>query len=298
MVEQRLRLSPAQFAHLAAFLDQNALPENAAYRYRFLDDNCTTRARDAVEQAIGQRINGTTNGPGGTAPTFRDLLDPYQTGAPLMLFGTTLGLGMGVDAHASPRQAQFLPDVLLRDFDASTAGGQPLVTRTDTLVNLPRPAEHAFPWPVLVGLLVLAASVVQTWRRRASPVVTRFDRALLAVAGGAGLLLAFLVFVSLHDVTRPNLNLAWALPTHLVYAFVAGRAASGGAASGRAGRWTRRYALATGLLAAAFAVASPLLPQTVPLAIVPVAAALALRLLAHAGVLPGRRANAPPVPEA
>jgi len=87
------------------------------------------------------------------------------------------------------------------------------------------------------------------------------------------------VFVSLHDVTRPNWNLAWALPTHLVYAFAAGRGY----------RWLRPYAFAAGIATALFVLATPVLPQAIPLDILPVVAALALRLFAHAGALPGPR---------
>lgn len=282
VIEQRLRLTPAQQDSLAAFLDWNARPENAAYRYLFLDDNCTTRARDAVERVLGQRIGGMDGALERVYPTFRDLLRPYQTGAPLLLLGTNLGLGARVDDSASPRRAQFLPDALMRDLDAATVGGQPLVMRTDTLVNLPRPSETAFPWTYLAAFAVLAVAVVQTLRTRAAPVVTRFDRALVAAAGGAGLLLAFLVFVSLHDVTRPNWNLAWALPAHLVYAFAAGPGY----------RWLRPYAFAAGIVAAGFVLASAFLPQTIPGDILPVVTALALRLLAHAGALPGVRSAA------
>lgn len=282
VIEQRLRLTPAQQDSLAAFLDWNARPENAAYRYLFLDDNCTTRARDAVERVLGQRIGGMDGALERVYPTFRDLLRPYQTGAPLLLLGTNLGLGARVDEPASPRAEQFLPDALMRALDAATANGQPLVMRTDTLVNLPRPSETAFPWTYLAAFAVLAVAVVQTLRTRAAPVVTRFDRALVAAAGGAGLLLAFLVFVSLHDVTRPNWNLAWALPAHLVYAFAAGPGY----------RWLRPYAFAAGIVAAGFVLASAFLPQTIPGDILPVVTALALRLLAHAGALPGVRSAA------
>lgn len=272
VIEQRLRLTRAQQDSLAAFLDWNARPENAAYRYLFLDDNCTTRARDVLERVLGAPLAGTT------APaTFRQQLRPYQTGAPLLLLGTNLGLGARVDEPATPRQAQFLPDVLMRDLDAAAVNGQPLVARTDTLVNLPRPAETAFPWTFVLAFTLLAWAVWQTIRSRARPVVTRFDRALFGAAGVAGLILAFLVFVSLHDVTRPNWNLAWALPMHLAYAFAAGRA-----------RWARPYALVTGVGAALFVLAVPILPQTIPPDILPVVAALALRLLVHAGLFAKR----------
>lgn len=267
LVEQRLRLTPAQRDSLAAFLDWNARPENATYRYLFLDDNCSTRPRDAVERVLGPSLAWHHARSRAARGTFRQLLRPYQTGAPLMLLGTDLGLGARIDREATPRQAQFLPDVLMHDLDAATASGQPLVTRTDTLVHLPRPAETAFPWTVVAALGLLVAAVA--FGRKGG--ATRLDRVLFGAAGVGGLVLAFLVFVSLHDVTRPNWNLAWLWPTHLLYAFAAGRA-----------RWARAYAGAFAAAVALLLLGWTMLPQTLPLEALPLAGALGVRAFRHA----------------
>ena len=35
------------------FLEWNALPENAEYRYDYFSDNCSTRVRDAIDRVVG-----------------------------------------------------------------------------------------------------------------------------------------------------------------------------------------------------------------------------------------------------
>jgi hypothetical protein len=89
------------------------------------------------------------------------------------------------------------------------------------------------------------------------------------VTGAAGLLLAFLWFVSLHTVTKANLNLAWAFPGHLVAGIVILR--------GRRPRWLGAYTVATAVASAAFLACAPISPQRLPAAVLPIAALLVLR---------------------
>ena len=48
--EQQLNLRPDEVQALMDFLDWNALPENAEYRYNYFYDNCATRPRDLIER--------------------------------------------------------------------------------------------------------------------------------------------------------------------------------------------------------------------------------------------------------
>src|SRR5690554_3803016 len=51
--EQVFQLSLDQKLAIRDFLEQNYLPENRAYAYDFLFDNCSTRIRDLFTQALG-----------------------------------------------------------------------------------------------------------------------------------------------------------------------------------------------------------------------------------------------------
>jgi hypothetical protein len=53
ITEQRLALTPEQARRLVEFLEWNARPENAQYRYDYFEANCSTRVRDAIDRALG-----------------------------------------------------------------------------------------------------------------------------------------------------------------------------------------------------------------------------------------------------
>jgi hypothetical protein len=111
--------------------------------------------------------------------------------------------------------------------------------------------------------------------RRSRPVA---DGLFFGVLGVAGLAVTFLWFVSLHDVTDLNFNLAWALPTHLVLAAALARRKVG---QGEAGRRAGLYLAVTAALAALLLLGIPLWPQELPAALVP----LLLLIVARAGWL-------------
>ena len=262
--------------------EENLLPENRAYRYDFLFDNCSTRLLAALDSALvaAGRPRLTLRAP--YAPqTFRALLQPYLGGAPLLDFGTDLGLGLPTDHLATAREATFLPIELMRQVGGATVGGRPLVARTDTLFEVPgyTVADEAFDWPfVLTFVLALTGLGATLWgsvkRRTANRRGRLGDAVLFAAAGGAGLILAFLWFGTEHTVTGPNLNLLWAWPTHVVAAWLLRRAARP--------RWLRLYLYAAALATGLTVLLWPWLPQTLPMPALPLALLLAVRAFTRA----------------
>lgn len=284
-VEQTLALTRDEAQALFRRLEVNALPENRYYQYDFFFDNCATRLLDALEAVLGDRLAFEAAPPG---RSFRRLLDPYLVGTRWVDLGMDLGLGLPADREAMAREATFLPEHLMDYFavgsiDRGEAGRQPLVRRTEALTGPARASwkpESDAPWPEIVGWALLAVGVFYTMRdaragRRSRPVA---DGLFFGALGVAGLAVTFLWFVSLHDVTDLNFNLAWALPTHLVLAVgLARRKADEGAAGRRAGL----YLAVTAVLAALLLLGIPLWPQELPAALVP----LLLLIVARAGWL-------------
>ncbi|MEM6328129.1 MAG: DUF4105 domain-containing protein, partial [Bacteroidota bacterium] len=110
MIEQTLDLPPETVRALFAALEENARPENRAYRYDFIWDNCSTRLLDMVDGALRDTGQPTVTLPDGeSTETFRDLLDPYTEGHPWLDVGTNLGLGLPTDGVPTPRERIFLP---------------------------------------------------------------------------------------------------------------------------------------------------------------------------------------------
>jgi hypothetical protein len=274
-IEQTLDLTDRQADSLYMLLMNNARPENATYRYDFFFDNCSTRPRDVFETVLGEDLEVEMGDPG---QSFRRLLDPYLRANPGVDLSMDIGLGSPADRQATAREALFLPVELMRWLDAATVVGvegdrRPLVSRTDTLTWAPGADDsgRALPWPSIlawsIAALLFGLTLVD---RNANRAPRRWvDGTLFTAAGVAGLVLFFLVFVSLHTVTDRNLNLLWALPTHLV--------AGGSLLAGRQPAWLRPYMILTLALAVVFLIGLPFWTQDIPAAVIPLVLGIAAR---------------------
>ena len=269
IIEQRLALGPEAARALYARLEENALPQNRAYRYDFFWDNCSTRMVGAVDSALVDVGRPAMDLPPTDEPrTFRELLDPYLDGAPAVDIGLHLALGSPGDREATAREETFLPIELAAQFDRATVGGRPLVASRDTLfwvegAGLP---EAATPWPLIASWLLLGVGVAGTalgfWGRRG-------DAVLFGVVGLAGLIFFLLWFATTHDVMGPNWNLLWAWPTHLGAAWALSR--------DRMGPKWRRYFLAAAVVAGLTALLWLVLPQELPAPVFPLVLLLGVR---------------------
>lgn len=283
VIEQALDVTPAQRDALIAFLRTNAQPENRVYRYDFLFDNCSTRIRDACDAVWPQAIDWSEAPTPGH--TFREMLDLYVADRPWTTFGFYLALGPQVDREVTAYEAMFLPDFLLDAADHAylddDAGRRPLVAATDTLLWIDgyTHPQDAFPWPAAVMWGLLGVGIVLTAKQRHAPVnwADAFDRALFGVAGTAGLLMAFLWFISLHEVTNQNLNLLWAWPTHLVAAALLGRAVL-------PERYLRYYWIATAGSALVVLAGWPFWPQVLYSGLIPLVMLIGLRAGWRSGI--------------
>ena len=275
VIEQELRLTPAQKDSLYHFLVVNARPENRVYRYHFLFDNCSTRIRDALEHALGEDISFADVPDAGL--TFRQLLDSGIAEKPFLDAGIDWLLGSPVDRQAQPYETMFLPVYLMKAFDhaqISTGGSrEALVVRTDTVLWIPAYDERAatVPWAAILAWLLLAAGAGATFRamRRGDGVARWLDVPLFALVGTAGLIIVFLWFISLHDVPENNWHLLWAWPSHLLAAVVLMRR--------RIHLWLLRYLLAAAVLAVLAAIGSPFLGQWFHPALYPLMILIAVR---------------------
>jgi len=219
VIEQRLLLPLEKRRLLFSLLETNYLPENRAYRYEFLFDNCSTRPRDVIEAAWDYRIQGS---PGEDPLSFRDLIDAYLVDKPWTRFGIDLALGAATDHAATPRQRMFLPDEFLAGLDAARSpDGERLVAAPDTLFwgDGYQRLTGASPWPAIVGwLLLVLLTVASIYATRTDGLVwvRRLDGAIFTLAGIAGIVLALLWFATEHTVPKSNWNILWALPTHVI----------------------------------------------------------------------------------
>lgn len=216
VVEQVLNLTQEEKQRIYDFLLVNRQPGNEYYLYDFFFDNCATRIRDIVEVYL--EPDWGEDPALGYKRSFRDMLKPYLNNKPWAGFGIDLVLGLPSDRRATPWDYMFLPDEMFLAFSqARQSNGLPLVSRYATVIEETYQASPP-SWfgPIVVCWIVFALGMLSLLKVRIARV---FDKVFFTILGIIGLVILFLWFVSDHKATNANLNLLWALPTHLYFIF-------------------------------------------------------------------------------
>jgi hypothetical protein len=231
---QLLALPPDTARAVAAFLHENAKPENASYRYDYYRDNCATRVRDVIDRFVGHRLAAISHAP--TPLTYREHTERLTVGDPILYFALDLAMGPLIDRPLTEWDAMFLPEqVEAKVAQLTTEQGDPLVKRRVVLFEAKRDPELSqapgFRWGWLsigigIGaLLYVLSRVPGTGARGAQSVLLGLFGTLTGVLGT--LLLILWLFTD-HQVTYWNQNVllcpAWALAVPW-FAFDFGRAA-------------------------------------------------------------------------
>lgn len=222
VVQQELNLSQKEKERLIAILEENYLPQNRTYRYNYFYDNCTTRARDKIEESIeGKVIYQVSREP----LTFREIVYRFTKDFPWSEFGIDLCLGSEADKAIDLRAQMFSPFVtmhamdsaVIRTFDGSS---HPLVKQSSRIVDpVPHPHEKEFPLsPMTCALILLALSLcISLLELRYKFATWWFDLILFGAQGIAGCVIAFLFFFSVHPTVGSNYLLIILNPIPLVY---------------------------------------------------------------------------------
>lgn len=215
----RIAMDSVQTARLMEVIRHDLAPANRVYRYNYVLDNCATRPLRAIERALGDTI---IMAEAAAPTTFREVMRRNHRNYPWYQFGIDLALGSGIDRSISVRERTFAPTELMVLLPTATCGGSPVVASSETWQAEDNPIEAPTPFvlsPLFVSLLVLGAAVLLTVRDIRRRRTTRwFDSALFGVFGLAGILLTYLIFVSVHEATSPNWLYVWLNPLCLVAA--------------------------------------------------------------------------------
>lgn len=219
IVEHRLNLSSEQKHRLIDLLKDNLKPQNRTYRYNYVKDNCATRPLHMVERAVGDTILlATPETVLAGDESFRSIMRYYHKNYPWYQLGIDLALGTGIDYTLDNREKSFAPVVLDRQLIGATAGEKNLVDSVVVINDVAPDAgiRPATPWyltPMSVSLIILVITIIMTIRDISHKKVTRwFDASLYGIFGLAGSVIAFLVFISVHEATSPNIVLLWLNP--------------------------------------------------------------------------------------
>ncbi|MCH5225925.1 MAG: DUF4105 domain-containing protein [Muribaculaceae bacterium] len=225
VVEQDLNLTPEEKKDLLALLRNSVKPENATYRYNYIKDNCSTRIVNQIDSASSVEIIFPLEGKYGT---YRNTMRAYHKGYPWYQFGIDVALGSGLDEKTGAREEMFVPVELMEYAgNAHFSDGRPLVSSTRILnrgkgdVTLPPTPWFLSPlfWSWLVAL-ALAATVA--WNIFKFRLYLPVYGAWFFILGLAGCLVAFLVFISVHESTSPNLLIFWLNPMQFLFTLSVG----------------------------------------------------------------------------
>ena len=269
--EQELILSQHEKQTLLDLLEENFKPENRTYKYDFFYDNCSTRVRDIIVKALDNKATFSYVYP--AKFTFRQAIQTYLNYQPWSDFGIDIALGLPCDRVMDPGQAMFLPDSLLKEFNYGFAGDQPIVHQSSEL--LPKEFELSLDTvftPLVVLGLFLVIHLIVGWivLKRRKKALQLTDRIVLLTVGLVGLLVVFLWFFTDHQAAKWNLNILWANPLILLFAF-----STKGSFTG----WKKTFLNGYLILLILTVIFWFLIPQKLPVPAIPLVLALIFSLL-------------------
>jgi hypothetical protein len=281
VIAQILNLSCAEKYRLYDSLRKNTMDENRLYQYHFHTDNCTTRAARIIESNTSDSLiykdifpvnssvvtppaNSSISGPG---MSYRDMIHKYleREHQDWPEFGIDMLLGKNLDIKPTNIEAiQFLPDYLYLGIDSAHDGVKPMVVERKTLLQFP-PVKMSAGWftPMLFFTLLLILSVWLYFLKDNPKAVTGlliFDFVFFTLLGLIGLLMTYMWLGRIDDVCRNNINILWALPTHIVAVFFIRKKAA----------WVKYYFLITAILAALLLIGFPFGIQRMNTAVLPI----------------------------
>ena len=225
--QQELNLTSQEKENIIRLLEENYRPANRTYRYNYFYDNCTTRARDKVEQGIEGKV---VYPKGVKECSFRQIVREYTDGHEWSAFGIDLCLGSEADEPIDERKQMFSPFYMLE-----FARGA-MIHRADTIVpfvkeekllldfsskdeELFEKDEEVFlpsPWACALIWWVFTF-VVTTLGIKNGKVYWLWDALLFGAQGISGCVIAFLFFFSVHPTVGSNWLLMILNPLPLFY---------------------------------------------------------------------------------
>jgi len=224
--EMLLNLSKSQKQLLYDALLENYKPENRYYKYDFFFDNCATRIRDIIVNSIDVDYYFHDNKDFANT-SYRELLHPYIEQAPWLDLGINLALGLPSDQKAEVWGSMYLPDHLKSGFefayyktdsvDLSFIRGQRDIFKAKKQSNQISEEGSMLFLPVNVFILILLVVIVYT----VLEILRKknyywLDKIIVGLVGTFGLVILLLWTATEHRVMNDNLNILWALPSHIV----------------------------------------------------------------------------------
>ena len=211
VTEQVLNLTAEEKMTLQQALAVNMQNENRIYRYNYFYSNCTTKARDIIEQSIQGKVSYEKRE--GYSPSHREMIHEMTQNNPWSAFGNDLLLGILADQPTDQRQQEFLPYHLMYNFDHASiyqdGKFRPLVKeRRQPLPAGVQLVKSGFPLsPLACGIILAALALGLFFLQVRNKCIYRWWDALLMVTVGTFGIILFLMLFSQHPTVSLNLQI-------------------------------------------------------------------------------------------
>lgn len=225
--QQELNLTPEEKKKVFRLLEENYRPANRTYRYNYFYDNCTTRARDKVEQGIDGKVEYPKTM---KQRSFREIVREYTAGHEWSAFGIDLCLGSEADEPIDERKQMFAPFYMLEFARGAMIHRSdtivPFVKAEKKLLDFSSKDEELFEkaeelsWPspwTCAWVWWMLTFVVMAFGIRNKKVYWLWDVLLFGTQGIGGCIIAFLFFFSVHPTVGSNWLLMMLNPLPLFY---------------------------------------------------------------------------------
>lgn len=230
MNEQVLNITNDEAKALLRSLMVNYMPMNRVYRYDFLYDNCTTRAKDIIETSF---VDGTVVydiSSSDSLVTYREMLHDCLKDIPWIRLGIDCLLGAEVDRVPEKNKSIFLPGVLMNAIDNSYIKYKDglckkLILSNNSIIknkikdNLNFDFSfNSFLHPVFVFTCLFLISVfLMTFELKKGVVFWIYDIFVMLLLGLSGLIVSFLFFFSKHPAVDSNWLVIPLNPLYIVW---------------------------------------------------------------------------------
>lgn len=204
--EQVLQLSPSQKEEIWQKMNLSMEKENREYVYRFVNQNCTTKVVDLVNDVLETPVVVDVEG---NRSTYRSAYSKYQENNYFVNLGINLAFGAKMD-HKSVLLS--LPINFMNGLAETTENGAPLVSKTTVLYErkeLPVQAWWDTSWFFSAIMLIWVLGMKNTVIRNA----------FFFVMGGLGIFFIAIGFYSLHEELLNNNSVFLCNPLFLLIPF-------------------------------------------------------------------------------
>lgn len=237
--QDKINLTSAQKEILYKRLAWNLREENIVYSYQYFFDNCTTRVRDYLNEALGGRLASENRGL--ARSTFRDEVQEHYASLPPVAVSLDILMNSRIDRPMTQWEELFLPAQLRRELlsfpsDVVRNGLRATMLEEPTVVmEFTAPSAKASGYFVVGGALLVPVLFLLLMLKRvplssfsSQPGFTlrapQFSYRLMGlltlvvsiISGLFGLIMSVAWLVSAHLDLHHNLNLLLFWPTDII----------------------------------------------------------------------------------